>query len=808
LASRDCESCLEALGKRSVADCVFPGCSFFTRQKNGGRSESAAVNAIASGAAEPAPRSRKRNERVNEAEAELQEEPEDEVVLHDDEGQRYVFVDGDDEGDLATPDKTVTPDPVKQRARKVFKKGTDPKNRDVEVEDPYGRVYQAADGVVKINLAKLIMRPVTVEEIEAKRFRDGRGNLIDDKCWRCHFTRSEGKDVHHEFSHIGSNTGNLMQHCEQHHEQTLEALARLIEEKPKDEAKFACEEYIQKMQPPDGAASLARFLGKGSKETSNELLVLAWFLDANIGFNQFDNELFKQLIRDLNGRSFPSSTTMVERVLPVLYRYATEYMKDCLRKCRSFYTSFDGWSKNSERFISQSYHCIDPASFRYNVLALDFIHCNTSHYMEVLAGVLHERQEHWTAGMDPEPILTGGIADGASDVQSAGRHLLGNGSDDEGEKDMSRCQNHKMKSAYEALERGAPQFKVAIDALAELFTSVSHSANVNAMLKAFQFVNEVSSAALSVYSETRWEGRVALLECALKLRKSLPCLKEYAVAQKIGAACSDFLDEPFFERLVVYHKHLKVVHNVSRLFQSHCFPAGHLVLLAYYELARMFAPSTDLDAEAHFETAFRDAVLRSIRDCLVSPLTSSANAFAKAAIFHPDICRLVQHGVLSEDVFKACVESVENDIDALAGEDNDKAEITKIVFRRYLKKCKDRAPVPFLGFDALKLNGVYGQTDALTYWRNIGKEMGSTFGALIPIASMLLALPAGESHNEFVFSCSGRILTRDRSSMSPMRLEQLTIIVMFIRNFGWSQTELMDWLKRAMVEVQSQQQRK
>jgi hypothetical protein len=47
--------------------------------------------------------------------------------------------------------------------------------------------------------------------------------------------------------------------------------------------------------------------------------------------------------------------------------------------------------------------------------------------------------------------------------------------------------------------------------------------------------------------------------------------------------------------------------------------------------------------------------------------------------------------------------------------------------------------VPFLGFDALKLNGVYGQTGALTYWRNIGKEMGSTFGALIPIASMLLA---------------------------------------------------------------------
>jgi hypothetical protein len=73
---------------------------------------------------------------------------------------------------------------------------------------------------------------------------------------------------------------------------------------------------------------------------------------------------------------------------------------------------------------------------------------------------------------------------------------------------------------------------------------------------------------------------------------------------------------------------------------------------------------------------------------------------------------------------------------------------------------------------------------------------------------MLLALPAGESHNEFVFSCSGRILTRDRSSMSPMRLEQVTIIVMFIRNLGWSQHQLMNWLNRAMAEVEREGGRK
>jgi hypothetical protein len=121
----------------------------------------------------------------------------------------------------------------------------------------------------------------------------------------------------------------------------------------------------------------------------------------------------------------------------------------------------------------------------------------------------------------------GGIADGASDVQSAGKHAFGDGVDDNDD-DMSRCQNHKMKSAYEMLERGAPEFKEAIDTMAALFVSVSNSANVNSMLRAYQDVNEVSSAALYVYNDTRWEGRVRLLECALKLRKSLPCLGAYA----------------------------------------------------------------------------------------------------------------------------------------------------------------------------------------------------------------------------------------------------------------------------------------
>jgi hypothetical protein len=449
-------------------------------------------------------------------EAEANAAREDDVVLFDDEHQapeRYVFVDDDDDGALVTPAKTARADADEEeeeagsgglappsRRRKLFRLGTNPKNKDLEVVDPYGVKLTASDGTVKINLAKLIMRPVTEDEIAGKRFVDGKGKLIDDSCWRCRLPRYQ-PTAHPEFVRIGASTGNLMTHCEQYHAPVLEGLQRIIAETPKVEAKFACEEYITNTPLPPAAGSLNRMLGMKPGEVSNELLCLVWFLDANIAFSQFDNPLFHELVRALRGRQFASSATQVEKVLPVLYGYAVRQMVDWLKKCRSFFTSFDGWSKFGERFVSQSYHCIDPASFEYRILALDFVHVQTSHWSEVLSGVLQERQEYWTSGLEPEPIVAGGIADGASDVQSAGKQVFGDGVDGNDD-DMSCCQNHKMKGAYEILEQKAPEFATAIDSLAVLFVAVSNSANVNKMLQAYQDVNEVSTAALYVYNDT------------------------------------------------------------------------------------------------------------------------------------------------------------------------------------------------------------------------------------------------------------------------------------------------------------------
>src|SRR3990167_9836957 len=54
------------------------------------------------------------------------------------------------------------------------------------------------------------------------------------------------------------------------------------------------------------------------------------------------------------------------------------------------------------------------------------------------------------------------------------------------------------------------------------------------------------------------------------------------------------------------------------------------------------------------------------------------------------------------------------------------------------------------------------------------------------VLQMMLSLPAGESHDEFVFSDTGCTFTKGCASLSHERLEQVTMITMFIRNFGWN----------------------
>jgi len=143
-------------------------------------------------------------------------------------------------------------------------------------------------------------------------------------------------------------------------------------------------------------------------------------------------------------------------------------------------------------------------------------------------------------GMDPEPIAAGGIADGASDVQKGGKLLFGGINEDDEDADMNGCQQHKLKSLYESVERRCAPFRADIEQLGKLFVSVSNSANVNNYLRSVQWVGELSDIALALPNDTRWEGHDLMLKCALRLCESLVSLREFASSNDIGSEVIDF----------------------------------------------------------------------------------------------------------------------------------------------------------------------------------------------------------------------------------------------------------------------------
>ncbi len=75
------------------------------------------------------------------------------------------------------------------------------------------------------------------------------------------------------------------------------------------------------------------------------------------------------------------------------------------------------------------------------------------------------------------------------------------------------------------------------------------------------------------------------------------------------------------------------------------------------------------------------------------------------------------------------------------------------------------------------------------------------FAPLLDVAAMMLCHPAGESFDEFSFSSAGGTLTKLRNSMGPLRVEQCTVIRMYIRQFGWSLKQVQDYITMAIEKA-------
>jgi hypothetical protein len=103
----------------------------------------------------------------------------------------------------------------------------------------------------------------------------------------------------------------------------------------------------------------------------------------------------------------------------------------------------------------------------------------------------------------------------------------------------------------------------------------------------------------------------------------------------------------------------------------------------------------------------------------------------------------------------------------------------------------------------MKKDGTFGGFNHIDFWKTVTRDTNFHEGAFAPLkslAGMLLATPAGESVDEFCFSSSQRTLSKDRNALSGPKVEQITVIRMFIRNLGLTPLEFERWLKQMSAD--------
>jgi hypothetical protein len=736
----------------------------------------------------------RRNNLLLEAEA-VDEAGAPSTYAHEDEDEEvpvtYVFTHQDSEGEERA---SVEERKTKKRSsgpRKGKVTGASKKIKANVILDAQGPEFDTADGVVKVNVAKYIMRPVTADDL-AGRLKGERvgGKPLTTDFFECVLWNTIASSGHKRFKKVGSNTGNLMKHCDAHHQPVLDGIYRLIEECSSKEVHEKIKEYVSGARAPSGR--LDRFFNrKQNAQISQESLVLLFFLDANIPFTQIDNEYFRELMRSANIK-VAKSETIVESLLPAVYRFCMEEMMGLLRKALSFFTSFDGWSRFNSKFISQNYHFITMEDFSYKILMMDMIPYQGQKFAENVAGLLSQRQEHWTKGMDI--VAAGGMADGESKIQKGGKIMYG-------EDDMGRCQNHALKGVYDEGERLSPIFAKDLEVMAALATAAHTNGNIIFELEIHQRANGLAELHLLMYNVTRWEGRKSCLERAIEMKESLQCLLDHAIVLDQRKVVPDFLEEKYFHRLRGYLSVLTEFDHVGKLYQSQGFPTGCFVPLC----TKWLLDITNENAEEPLSLRELKAGLRvALLTRLKTPILGGVNLFLKAGLLHPGVGKVLL-SVVSEKIIDACFESMLKDATALSA----RLPLVRAgleVYRAELLGAKAQMPVA-MPWAEMKKDGTFGGFNHIDFWKTVTRDTNFHEGAFAPLkslAGMLLAAPAGESVDEFCFSSSQRTLSKDRNALSGPKVEQITVIRMFIRNLGLTPLEFERWLKQMSAEYAEQ----
>ncbi len=375
-----------------------------------------------------------------------------------------------------------------------------------------------------------------------------------------------------------------------------------------------------------------------------------------------------------------------------------------------------------------------------------------------------------------------------------------------GEEDTMKCQNHKLKKIYEEVESNCQIYKNDFTVITEVVTFIAANGNIRRELSSYQRINDLADLALFLFNETRWESRFKVVKRFVELKKSIvEIFTNKQLLSKWRETVEDFLEDQFFQRIAEYLTFLEEMNRVSLFYQTQRFPTGCFVPLLILHLMKISKPNFQMDAP--YLHNFKSTLHSAVKKYMFEPILKNKNNFLKASLLHPGVAAIICKHV-SQELLEQSFNSIADD--ALLMEDNDSQNESSYSFIASSISCYRQTFIPnggselpnILPWKTLNATGSINGYSHLEFWQEVAvsgiKFRNGKYSHLLKAASMLLAQPSGESIDESTFSSVGNTMRKDRSNLSPMKIEQITVIRMFIRNFKWDPHKLHQWFEEQL----------
>ena len=503
---------------------------------------------------------------------------------------------------------------------------------------------------------------------------------------------------------------------------------------------------------------------------SKELALLHFLIDNKIAFNVISSSSFDVLAK--SWEVLLESKTTIQNLVPVMMELAVELMEDKIHSYPGVSCGVDLWTgKNKSKFLAQTFHGIS-STWKLEHSVLDFVKFSGTTKGSLIAAVLEQRIEAHT---HKDQLVASITSDGGSDVTRAREAEL--------DFDNELCTNHRLNSILgDVMAIKTSMVSIDIASFEYVVTLIESDKNLLVFFQLLQRDENGSILAFIHRGETRWVSLYLALERYVKLESTLlsPNDEFEAVRQNILAEwpvhlAADVFRRSFFVRLGGYMSVLEGHLNAHLSLQDLKRPTGSQVFGVLAQLKDQWTSNNvPIDGCAELQSLLVQSL-----DKRCGYVLTSVNSFSKAALLDPSQQSLVSK-YMSSTLAQECEEGLLKEcVDIAVAE----FELTKENARamcgpqlKHLLQLVDDSDFTPTEKDPLRF-----------YRENMGK-IDIVCPIAVQTAKVMLAIPAGESHCERVFSWADGFLTKLRNRTSGETLEMQVVLYDFFRQpyFEWA----------------------